>query len=205
MNNIYFDNSATTRVSEASAAGIMKALAEWGNPSSVHGRGVGAEKLVTEAENNIIKALGVKNPRSGRLIFTGSGTEADNLAISGTIYCRKYRFKPRIITTDSEHPAVANTVREAEMNGFDVVRLSTKGGLIDYDELYSALTPETVLISVMRVNNETGAVYDIGKIFAMAKERCPDVITHCDAVQGFLKINCSPVKAACRSCNGERT
>ena len=194
MNNIYFDNSATTRVSEASAAGIMKALAEWGNPCSVHGRGVGAEKLVTEAENNIIKALGVKNPRSGRLIFTGSGTEADNLAISGTIYCRKYRFKPRIITTDSEHPAVANTVREAEMNGFDVVRLSTKGGLIDYDELYSALTPETVLISVMRVNNETGAVYDIGKIFAMAKERCPDVITHCDAVQGFLKINCSPSK-----------
>ncbi len=194
MNNIYFDNSATTRVSEASAAGIRRALAEWGNPSSVHGKGVKAERLVTEAAAHIVAALGVKNPRSGKLIFTGSGTEADNLAISGTVYGKKYRFRPRIVTTDSEHPAVANTVTEAERNGFEVVRLSTKGGLIDYDELEAALTPETVLVSVMRVNNETGAVYDVGKIFSMAKERCPDVITHCDAVQGFLKTDCSPSK-----------
>lgn len=192
MDDIYFDNSATTRISEAAAEGIRKAIEIWGNPSSVHGRGIAAERLVTEARESLVRALGVKNPRSGRLIFTGSGTESDNLAISGVIYGRKYRFKPRIVTTDSEHPAVANTVGEAERRGFEVIRLSTRDGKIDPDEASAALTPETVLVSVMRVNNETGAVYDVGSLFAAAKARCPEVITHCDAVQGFLKLGCAP-------------
>lgn len=195
MDYIYFDNSATTRVSDASAKAAENALrCHWGNPSSVHGKGIEAEKLVSSARAAIVKALGVKNPRSGRLIFTGSGTEADNLAISGTIYGKKYRFRPRIVTTDSEHPAVANTISYAEANGFEVVRLSTIGGVIDGEQLSSALTPETVLVSVMRVNNETGAVYDVGKIFGLAKQRCPEAVTHCDAVQGFMKLNCAPSK-----------
>ncbi len=195
MRDIYFDNSATTKVSEAALSAAINALSsEWGNPSSVHGRGVSAERLVSYARSEVIKALGVKNPREGRLFFTGSGTESDNMAVSGVIYNKKYRFKPRIITTDSEHPAVENTVREAEKNGFEVIRLSTAGGIIDFDMLYSALTPETVLISVMRVNNETGAVYDTESIFALAKQRVPEIITHTDAVQGFLKLNCSPQK-----------
>ena len=195
MDIIYFDNSATTRVSEAALDAAERALrCDWGNPSSVHGKGIEAERLVSAARAEIVKALGVKNPRSGRLIFTGSGTEADNLAISGSIYGKKYRFRPRIVTTDSEHPAVANTLNFAEAHGFEVIRLSTKGGIIDDEELYSALTPETVLVSVMRVNNETGAVYDVGKIFSLAKQRCPEAVTHCDAVQGFLKLNCAPSK-----------
>lgn len=195
MDIIYFDNSATTRVSEAALDAAERALrCDWGNPSSVHGKGIEAERLVSAARAGIVRALGVKNPRSGRLIFTGSGTEADNLAISGSIYGKKYRFRPRIVTTDSEHPAVTSTVNFAEAHGFEVIRLSTKGGIIDDEELYSALTPETVLVSVMRVNNETGAVYDVGKIFSLAKQRCPEAVTHCDAVQGFLKLNCAPSK-----------
>lgn len=194
MNNIYFDNSATTRLSDFAKEGIKKAISEWGNPSSVHKMGTSAERLVSEARGDIIKALGVRNPRSGHLLFTGSGTESDNLAISGTIYCKKYRFKPRIITTDSEHPAVLNTVANAERNGFEVIRLSTKGGVIDLDEVYSALTPETVLASVMCVNNETGASYNVSEIFSLIKERCPEAVTHCDAVQGFMKISCNPSK-----------
>lgn len=193
MDLIYFDNSATTRVSDAAISAVEDALrCDWGNPSSVHGKGIEAERLISSARADIVKALGVKDARSGRLIFTSSGTEADNLAISGTVYGKKYRFKPRIVTTDSEHPAVSNTVAFAEANGFEVVRLSTAGGVIDEEQLYSALTPETVLVSVMRVNNETGAVYDVEKIFSLAKQRCPEAVTHCDAVQGFLKLNCTP-------------
>ena len=195
MEHIYFDNSATTKISEKAAAAMKNVIdAEWGNPSAVYAFGASAAHIVNDARADVVKALGVKNPRSGQLFFVASGTEADNLAISGTVYGKKYRFKPRIITTDSEHPAVLNTVREAEMNGFDVVRLSTVGGVIDLDELENALTPETVLISVMRVNNETGAIYDVPGIFGLAKRKCPEIITHCDAVQGFAKINCAPQK-----------
>ena len=194
MNDIYFDNSATTRLSDFALEGIKKAICEWGNPSSVHKKGTDAEKLISDSRGNIVKALGVKNPRSGQLFFTGSGTEADNLAISGTIYGKKYRFKPRIITTDSEHPAVLNTIKNAEKYGFEVICLSTKDGVIDLDEVYSAVTPETVLASVMCVNNETGASYNVSEIFSLVKERCPEAVTHCDAVQGFMKTNCNPSK-----------
>ncbi len=195
MRNIYFDNSATTKTSNAAVSAALNVLeTTWGNPSSVHGLGLDAERMVSSARNEVIKGLGVKDIRSGRLIFTASGTEADNMAVSGTVFCKSYRFKPRIITTDSEHPALENTVFEAEQKGFDVVRLKTVGGVIDMDELYKALTPETVLISVMRVNNETGAVYNVGEIFSLAKERVPEIITHTDAVQGYLKISCAPKK-----------
>lgn len=186
---IYFDNSATTRVSERAARAAYEAMTEgWGNPSSVHGKGIDAEKRLTESRNRLSRALGVKNPHSHTLIFTGSGTESDNLAISGTLCSKKFRFRPRIVTTDSEHPAVLNPIREAEEKGFEVVYLSTKNGVIDEEELLAALTPETVLVSVMRVNNETGAIYDVGHIFSLAKQRCPEVVTHCDAVQAFLKM-----------------
>lgn len=191
MASIYFDNSATTRVSSRAAAKAYEAMTEgWGNPSSVHGKGIDAEKCLTESRTRLKSALGVKNSRSHSLFFTGSGTEADNLAITGTVFNKNYRFRPRIVTTDSEHPAVLNPIREAEKQGFDVVYLSTVGGVIDLEELKRALTPETVLLSLMRVNNETGAVYDVARAFALAKEHCPEAVTHCDAIQAFMKLPC---------------
>ena len=193
--SIYFDNSATTPVSERAARKALEAMTQtWGNPSSVHGKGVEAERMVAEARARVIRALGIKNPRSGSLFFTGSGTEADNMAITGVLQAKTFRGTPRVITTDSEHPAVLNPLREAELRGVEVIRLRTRGGVIDFDELSQALTPGTVLVSLMLVNNETGAVYDVKRAFALAKERCPDVVTHCDAIQGFTKLDCDPKK-----------
>ncbi len=195
IRTIYFDNSATTPVSERAARKALVAMTEaWGNPSSVHGKGVEAERLVNEARAHLVRALGIKNPRMGSLFFTGSGTEADNMAITGVLRAKSFRGTPRVITTDSEHPAVLNPLREAERQGVEVIRLGTKGGVIDLDELSDALTANTVLISLMRVNNETGAIYDVKGAFALARERCPDVVTHCDAIQGFAKRDCDPKK-----------
>ena len=193
--SIYFDNSATTPVSERAVRKALEAMTEaWGNPSSVHGKGVEAERLVTEARTRLVRTLGVKNPRMGSLFFTGSGTEADNMAITGVLQAKSFRGTPRVIATDSEHPAVLNPLREAELRGVEVIRLGTQGGVIDLDELSDALTPNTVLLSLMRVNNETGAIYNVKDAFALAKEKCPDIVTHCDAIQGFTKLDCDPKK-----------
>lgn len=195
MHNIYFDNSATTRVyPDAAKAAFDEMTESFGNPSSVHTLGVEASKRLEKYRADIISSIGVRVRGNYSLFFTASGTEADNMAISGVIYSKKHRFTPRIITTDSEHPAVLNPILEAERRGFEVVRLSTVGGIIDENELRLALTPNTVLVSIMRVNNETGAVYDIGRLFSIVKDLCPDAITHCDAIQGYMKINCDPSK-----------
>jgi len=140
MNDIYFDNSATTRVTDRAAAKAAWAMSQvWGNPSSVHGKGVEAERLISEARTQLLRTLGIRHAGIGQLFFTGSGTEADNMAVSGVLYSKARRGTPRIITTDSEHPAVANPIREAEAKGFEVVRLSTVGGVIDPAELEAAL------------------------------------------------------------------
>ena len=195
MHNIYFDNSATTRVyPDAAKAAFDEMTESFGNPSSVHTLGVEASKRLEKYRADIISSLGVRVRGNYSLFFTASGTEADNMAISGVIYSKKHRFTPRIITTDSEHPAVLNPILEAERRGFEVIKLSTVGGIINENELRSALTPNTVLVSIMRVNNETGAVYDIGRLFSIVKDICPDAITHCDAIQGYMKINCDPSK-----------
>ncbi len=196
MSVIYLDNSATTRVSESAAHAALETMREiWGNPSSVHSKGIAAEKRIEEARSRVIRALCGRESRLGRLLFTGSGTEADNLAILGYLSGRTFRTtgKPRVITTDSEHPAVENAFREAESRGLEIVRLSTAGGIISCSELKEALTPDTVFVSVMRVNNETGAVYDVSSLFRFVKEYRSEIVTHCDAVQAFCKINCDPI------------
>ena len=170
---------------------------EYGNPSSVHGKGVTATNILTEARNAVLSSLGVRPRGSYTVFFTGSGTESDNMAVSGVLSAKNYRFKPRIITTDSEHPAVLSPIAEAEKNGFDVVRLSTRGGVIDMSELISALTPETVLVSVMLVNNETGALYDVKSIFSEVKRLCPNALTHCDAIQAYMKLPINISKLGC--------
>lgn len=190
---IYLDNSATTplcspaidRMNE-----VMRCL--YGNPSSLHGAGLEAERVITQAKFEILSCLGVREPSTKQLVFCGSGTEASNLAIFGTAYAKTYKFKPRIITTDSEHPSVEEPLRKLEGCGFEVVRIPTEGGRIDTASLDTALTPEVILVTMMLVNNETGALYDIAGAFSKVKELCPDAVTHCDAVQGFMKLRFSP-------------
>ncbi len=193
---IYLDNSATTFPSEPVIAKMTEALRSFpANPSSVHSAGLEAKKELDEARRNVLGLFGIRNPDMNSLIFTGSGTEADNLAIRGILKAKNRRFLPRVITSDSEHPAVSNLLNQMEKDGdAEVIRLKTSGGVIDPDEYRAALNERTVLVTLMSVNNETGAVYDVGSLFAAAKEAVPDCVTHTDAVQAFGKIPLQPQK-----------
>lgn len=189
---IYLDNSATTALSEAAYQKMTEAAQVFGNPSSLHMAGLAAEKLIREARHQVMTALGVRNESAWRLIFTASGSEANNLMISGVLDAKRFRFVPRVVTTDSEHPSVLETLAAWEAKGVEVVKLSTRGGVLDLAETEAAVNERTVLFTVMTVNNETGARYDLKSAFAIAKRKNPQVITHTDGVQGFLKVPFSP-------------
>lgn len=192
MREIYLDNSATTPLCESAVRMMTEAMGTYGNPSSLHSAGLAAQRLVDEARSSLGIALGVRMPKPGQLIFTASGTEANNLAIRGCVYSKTRRAANKIITTDSEHPSVENTLRKLEDDGFKVVRISTRGGVLDMSALEKELDKDVLMVSMMMVNNETGAEYDVGKVFSMVKARCPEAVTHCDAVQGFMKIKFTP-------------
>ena len=194
---IYLDNSATTPLCPEAEKAMIEAMPIFGNPSSLHSAGLDAEKLVRRARERVYAALSIKNPDGYRVIFTASGSEANNQILFGVANAKKYRFTPRIVTTDSEHPSILEPLAVFEARGVEVVRLSTKGGAIDPAEFRSAITSNTVLVSIMTVNNETGAVYDLKKLFALAKRINPNVITHTDCVQGFLKLSFSPELVGC--------
>ena len=188
MKDIYFDNSATTPLCEAAKAAMQNAMEVYGNPSSLHHVGQAAHSLVEEARRQILLTLGVRGTHeAGKLLFTSCGSEADNLALLGTAYAKPRRKGGRIISTDSEHAGVENALRTLEADGFEVIRISTKGGELDFAQLEETLTPRTFLVSLMMVNNETGAQYDIARAFAMAKAANPDTVTHTDAVQGYFR------------------
>ena len=193
MDMIYLDNSATTALSEAAKHKMTEAMECYGNPSSLHPLGERAHVLVEQARKDIAATLGVRGTLlPGQLIFTSCGSESDNLAIFGTAYAKARRRGGRVITTDSEHPGVENAMKALEKDGFDVVRIPTRGGVLDMDAFAAALNDRTFLVSLMMVNNETGALYDVGRAFAMAKAKNPDIVTHTDAVQGYLKCRFSP-------------
>lgn len=184
---IYFDNSATTKPSEAAVKAMTEMLTEtWGNPSSRHGLGRDARKQLDAAKTKILKTIGALRAPSSSLIFTGSGTEATNLAILGV--CRSKARRGRIIVGDGEHASVDAAVCEAAKEGFEIVRIPTKGGRLDPDSLAQAVTKNTVLASFMLVNNETGARYNVEEAFATVKRFQPTAICHCDAVQGYMKV-----------------
>ncbi len=192
MRKIYLDNSATTPLCEGAIEAMTVAMQAYGNPSSLHNIGLEAQKLVDDARTWVGTALGVKMMKPTQLIFTSGGTEANNLAIRGTALAKARNARGRIITTDSEHASVEEVMKSLEKEGFEVVRISTRGGVLNLLELEAALDDSVILVSMMLVNNETGAVYDLAKAFSLVKAKCPNAVTHCDAVQGFLKIKFSP-------------
>ncbi len=187
---IYLDNSATTEISDVAKKKALEALEKYGNPSSLHLVGLEAEKLVSEARKNILSALGAKN--KGALVFTSCGTEANSLALFGTAFAKERREANRILTTDSEHPSISRAMDRLEKQGFEIVKIPTKGGVLDMSMLETALDKKIFLASFMMVNNETGAHYDVARAFSLVKEKYPNAITHCDAIQGFLKIAFTP-------------
>ena len=184
---VYLDNAATTKIRpEAMAEYIRVSEKVWGNPSSLHSFGNDAEHILTNAKQTILYTLGVKD---AEVVFTSSGTEANNLAIIGRALSKeRYKKGAKIITTSGEHASVYAPIDELKKQGFKAVSLSTKGGAIDMDELARELTPDVILVSVMMVNNETGAVYNIPAIARALKTKCPEAILHVDATQGYMKI-----------------
>ena len=192
MKEIYLDNSATTPLSNAAKARMTEVMEIYGNPSSLHTMGQTAHETLERARREIGATLGLRRPEAGQITFTSCGSEADNLAILGTAYAKARRRGGRIITTDSEHAGVENAMRALEKDGFEVVRISTKGGVLDLGQLSAALTKNTFLVSLMAVNNETGAAYDIAPAFALAKAKDLNIVTHTDAVQGYLKMRLNP-------------
>ena len=188
---IYLDNSATTSLSLAAREKISEVCEIYGNPSSLHSMGQSAEKVIREARENILSALGVR-AREGEIVFTSCGTEASALAILGSAHAKERRDALRILTTDSEHPSVEKNLQALAKEGFEIVKIPTKNGVLDIDALSAALDKKIFMASFMLVNNETGAIYDVSKAFAKIKARYPEAITHCDAVQGFMKIPFTP-------------
>lgn len=185
---IYFDNSATTPLAPEVVDTITEYMkTSFGNPSSRHALGLEAEKLVTEARRKVATALSVS---PDEIYFTSGGTQADNIAILGAANIKKGK---RIITTSVEHPAVLETVKHLETQGFDVVRIKAQqDGTVKLTDILDAITPDTVLVSVMHVNNETGAVMPIEKIGGVLKRIAPRALFHVDAVQSFGHIAVKP-------------
>ncbi|MFV0441077.1 MAG: cysteine desulfurase family protein [Lachnospirales bacterium] len=182
---IYFDNCATTKVSPL-ALEEFNVINEkmYGNPNSLNLMGVESEKYVLKCKEDISSYLSV-TPKT--LVFTSSATESNNLIIQGVASQNKNR-KPHFITQNSEHPSVIEVYRHLEQQGFEVTYLAVNcNGLIDLKDLKEAIKENTILVSIMHINNETGAIFPISKIGELIKEANPKTLFHVDGVQGFGK------------------
>lgn len=183
---IYLDNSATTKPCPEAVDAISKALTEhWGNPSALYNFGIDTARLLRQARHNVAAAMGAE---PDRVFFTSGGTEADNWAVFGTARRMGKRGK-HIITTAMEHHAILNCMKELEDKGFEVTYLKPdRMGRVSVDDLRAALRKDTILVSIMMVNNEVGSVMPTQQMAKLTHKLCPDAIFHTDAVQGFLKV-----------------
>ncbi len=183
---IYLDNSATTKPCPEAVEAVTKALTEnWANPSALYGFGIDTARSLRTARHQVAAALGAE---PDRVFFTSGGTEADNWAIFSTV--KRYGKKNKhIITSAIEHHAVLNCMKELEAQGYEVTYLQPDAsGRITLDSLKAALRKDTILVSIMMVNNEVGSVMPIAQMAKLTHKFCPDAIFHTDAVQGFLKV-----------------
>lgn len=180
---VYLDNSSTTRpYKEAVDKAVLYMTQDYGNPSSLHGLGITAEKALKEAREAVAKGLGAA---AGEIYFTSGGTEADNMAIIRGAQSKK-RSGNRIITTGIEHPAVLEPCAYMEQQGFEVVYLDVNSrGELDLEQLEHEINDRTILISVMHVNNELGSINPIDKIAKLKG----NAIFHTDAVQSYGKVD----------------
>ena len=183
---IYLDNSATTKPCAEAVEAMTKALTEnWGNPSALYNFGIDTARLLRQARHSVAAAMGAE---PDRVFFTSGGTEADNWAVFGAAKRMGKRGK-HIITTAIEHHAILNCMKELETQGFEVTYLQPDSlGRITLEDLKAALRKDTILVSIMMVNNEVGSVMPIAQMVRLTHKLCPDAIFHTDAVQGFLKV-----------------
>ena len=183
---IYFDNSATTKPCKECISAINLALNEnWGNPSSLHKMGINAEKILTDARETVAKELGCDEKE---IYFTSGGTEANNLAVFGAVYANKRRGN-RIVTTAVEHHSVLECFDRLESEGFEVIRLMPdKNGNINKQDIWNAIDSNTIFVSIMLINNETGAIFPVSEAKKAIVASSSPAILHTDAVQAFGKI-----------------
>ena len=183
---IYLDNSATTKPCAEAVEAMALAMTEnWGNPSALYNFGIDTAHSLRDARHKVAAALGAE---PDRVFFTSGGTEADNWAIHSTIKRFGKRGK-HIITTAIEHHAILHPMKELESQGFEVTYLQPdETGTVTLAALREALRPDTILVSIMMVNNEVGSVMPIAQMAKLTKRICPNAVFHTDAVQGFLKV-----------------
>lgn len=193
ITEIYLDNSATTRQYDEVTSLVSEiASSRYGNPSSLHTKGIEAERLVSGARETIADLLGV---RPEEICFTSGGTESNNLAIIGYLEANPRKGK-HVITSRIEHPSVLEVFRHLEGRGYIVDWLDVDGnGRIIPEQLAEKIRPDTALISIILVNNETGTMQDIGRISAIRDALNPQTAIHADAVQAFCKIRLSPARS----------
>lgn len=189
---VYLDNSATTRVFPEVAELMKEIMCEdYGNPSSLHTKGVRAEQYVRYAKETFARLLKVSEKE---ILFTSGGTESDNMALVGCALANNRRGN-HLITTQIEHPAILQTMRYLESQGFRVTYLPVDScGQIRLEDLHRAMSPETILVSIMHTNNEIGSLQPIAEAGALIKRMNPAALFHVDAVQGFGKARIYPKK-----------
>lgn len=189
---VYFDNSATTRCYDSVKDIVVKAMTEdFGNPSAMHLKGVEAEKYIKNSAESLARLLKVQEKE---ILFTSGGTESDNLALIGAAMANK-RSGNHIITTSVEHPAVSQPALFLQEQGFEVTYLPVDSrGVVKVDALKAVLREDTILVSVMYVNNEVGAVMPVEEIAALVHEKSPKALFHVDAIQAFGKYRIHPKK-----------
>jgi len=189
---VYFDNSATTRVLDSVKDVVVKVMTEdYGNPSSRHRKGMEAEGYVRQAAAEIARTLRVKDRE---ILFTSGGTEANNMALIGCAMAN-HRAGKHIISTGIEHASVYNPLAFLERQGFEVTYLSVdREGHISLEELKKAVRPDTILVSVMYVNNEVGAIEPVEEIAALVHKENPAILFHVDAIQAYGKLVIRPKK-----------
>ncbi|MGN0172953.1 MAG: cysteine desulfurase family protein [Acutalibacteraceae bacterium] len=191
MNEAYFDNSATTALCDAAKNAIISACDIYGNPSSLHSLGTASADILQNVREKIAGQL---NASPDEIYFTSGGTESDNMAIVGAAKALHRRGK-KIVTTAFEHSAVINTMKQLENDGFEVVYLKPdESGTVPISSFLDAIDEHTILVSVMSVNNETGAFLPIDKIKKAIVRKNSPALFHCDATQSFMKYSVVPKK-----------
>ena len=190
LTTAYLDNSATTKPCGEAIEAVVSALETgWGNPSSLHYSGVSASALLEKARHSVAASLGCDDDE---IYFTSGGTESNNLALTGAAK-KMRRFGSRIVSTAIEHPSVYDTLGALQKEGFEIIRLPVDGyGRVSEEALYEAVTPDTVLISMMYVNNEVGTVLPVRAARRAAARAKSPALIHCDAVQAYGKLEVRP-------------
>lgn len=196
MREVYLDNSATTRVSDTAAQKALEAMIEnYGNPSSLHTKGMDAEKYLTDAQKAIASKIGAS---AEEIFFTSGGTESNNMAIFGVVNARK-RLGSRIVTTEIEHHSVLEACEQLAKQGFELVKLKPDSrGVISEKDIFDAVDDKTILVSIMLVNNEVGSIQPVQAAARAIKMSKAPALLHCDAVQAFGKM---PIRVGTLGCD----